>query len=257
MGARFHFRVPQVPILGPEKPRPSEIVILNRVPQLRGPRGQLFYRGAHIPVFGPGILFILFLSTLLLSACRPHDFPQYAPNYREFAYVANGNSGTVTVLDVVNVRVDREIPVGIDPVAVAANASRNEVYIVNSGSAGGQGSITVIDTEKNTVAATIPVHRRPVSIAIDAAGTHAYVVNSGSNTISVLDLSSRREIAVIGAGEEPAAARLSPDGAALVVANRGGNSVSIVDPSARRVRSVFEGCPGAADIVILPDSTKA
>ena len=196
-------------------------------------------------------------ASLLLSGCRPHDFPQYPANYREFAYVTNGASGTVTVLDVVNVRVDREIQVGQNPVAVAANSSRNEVYVVNSGPMSGQGSVSVIDTQKNSVAATIPVHKQPLSIHLDASGSHAYVANSGSNTVSVIDLDTRREIAVIGAGEEPVMAVLSPDGASLVVANRGGNSVSVFDPVTRHVRSVFEGCPGAADTVILPDSSKA
>ena len=70
---------------------------------------------------------------IALTACRPHDFPQYDANYREYAYVTNGGSGTVSVYDVVNVRVDREIPVGQNPTAVAANPARNEVYVVNSG----------------------------------------------------------------------------------------------------------------------------
>jgi YVTN family beta-propeller protein len=83
------------------------------------------------------------------------------------------------------------------------------------------------------------------------------VANSGSNTISVLDLKARREIAAMGAGEEPAAARLSPDNKTLVVANRRGNSVSLFDPATRRLRAIFEGCPGASDAVILPDSSKA
>ena len=64
----------------------------------------------------------------------------------------------------------------------------------------------------------------------------------------------RREI---GAGEEPVAARLAPDGKTLVVANRRGNSVTLIDPASRKVRAVFEGCPGAAGAVILPDSSKA
>ena len=72
---------------------------------------------------------------LPLAGCRPHDFPQYPPNYREYIYVTNGGSDTVTVLDVVDVRVDRELPVGRDPVAVAASSTRNEVYVVNSGAA--------------------------------------------------------------------------------------------------------------------------
>jgi YVTN family beta-propeller protein len=82
------------------------------------------------------------------------------------------------------------------------------------------------------------------------------VANSGSNAISVVDLKARREIALIGAGEEPVFTRLSPDGKTLAVANRHGNSVTLIDPASRTVRAVFEGCPGAADAVIMPDSSK-
>jgi YVTN family beta-propeller protein len=215
----------------------------------------------------PARLTAFALLALALTGCRSHDFPQYPANYREYAYVTNGGSNTVTVLDVVNVRVDRELAVGQNPVALAASPTRNEVYVVNSGGAAGQGSVSVINAENNTVAATIAVHRQPVSIEIETAGDFAYVANAGSNTISVLDLKARREIAAIGAGEEPAAARLSPDGKTLVVANRYGNSVSIFDlpslaepvasPRTPTVRAVFEGCPGASDAVILPDSSKA
>jgi YVTN family beta-propeller protein len=201
-------------------------------------------------------LFALSLLPLTLVGCRPHDFPQYPANYREYAYVTNGSSGTVSVFDVVNVRLDRELAVGQNPVAVAASPTRNEVYVVNSGAAGAQGSISVIDTVKNTVAATINVHRTPVSIEIDPAGKLAYVANSGSNTISVLDLQTRRETGFIGTGEEPVSARLAPNGKTLVVANRHGNSVSLIDPATRTVRAFFEGCPGASDAVILPDSSK-
>jgi YVTN family beta-propeller protein len=198
----------------------------------------------------------LLLPLLLLTACRPHDFPLYPPNYREFAYVTNGVSGTVTVLDVVNVRVDREVPVGQTPVAVAASPTRNEVYVVNSGSQYMLGSLSVINAENNKVVAAIPLHRQPVSIDLDSSGSLAYVANSASNTVSVIDLKIRREIAVIGAGEEPVSARISADGKSLVVANRRGNSVSIFDPATRRVRAVFEGCPGASEVVLLPDSSK-
>jgi YVTN family beta-propeller protein len=200
---------------------------------------------------------VLALMALAFTGCRTRDFPQYPSNYREYAYVTNGDSNTVTVLDVVNVRVDRELAVGQKPVAVAVSPTRNEVYVVNSGAADGQGSVSVINAENNTVTGAIHVHRQPVSIEINAAGDLAYVANSGSNSISVLDLKERREIAVIGTGEEPAAVRLSPDNKTLVVANRRSNSVSLFDPATRRVRAVFNGCPGASDTVILPDSSKA
>ena len=197
-------------------------------------------------------------ALVALTACRPHDFPQYAPNYREYAYVTNGGSGTVSVYDVVNVRVDREIPVGQNPIAVAANPVRNEVYVVNSGTPSGsrfrRGHQCREQLRRRHHPGAQAAALRSRSIA---EGNLAYVANSGSNSISVVDLKARREVAQIGVGEDPAAARVSPDGKTLVVANRGGNSVSIIDTATRKVRTVFEGCPGASDVVILPDSSKA
>jgi YVTN family beta-propeller protein len=197
---------------------------------------------------------------LLTIGCRSHDFPQYPPNYREFAYVTNGASNTVSVFDVVNVRLDREIQVGQNPTGVTANPKRNEVYVVNSGAGQNNGSISVIDTEKNAVVATIPVHRQPYFIDVNAAGDLAYVANSGSNSVSVLDLKARREVGIAGTGEGPGLARISPDGKSLLVTNRLGNSVSIFAADGRslpRIRKVIEGCAGATDAVILPDSSKA
>ena len=120
-----------------------------------------------------------------LTACSKQDFPQYPPNYREYAYITNGDSGTVTVLDAVNVRIDREIPVGRDPVGVIASPTRNEVYVLNAGADNSAGSLSVIDSKKNAVVATIALGRRPVSIDLDADGALAYVANSGSNSISI------------------------------------------------------------------------
>jgi YVTN family beta-propeller protein len=194
--------------------------------------------------------------TLALTACRPHDFPQYPPNYREYAYVTNGGSDTVTVLDVVNVRVDRELPVGQHPVAIAASPTRNEIYVVNAGAPNSNGSISVIDAEHNTVVATIPVHRQPLSIDLDADGARAYVANSASNSISVVDLNARRELAQLPTGQQPVAARLAADGKTLVIANQQDNSVTVMDPNGH-MRAVFGGCPGAANPVILNDSSKA
>jgi YVTN family beta-propeller protein len=214
---------------------------------------------ALVSILRPGrrLIHILSFTLLTLTACRSHDFPQYPANYREYAYITNGGSATVTILDVVNIRVDRELPVGPNPVAVIASPTLHEVYVVNSGVENGVGSVSVINAENNTVAATIPVHRQPVSIDLAADGSLAYVTNSGSNTVSVLDLKTRREIAQLAVGDGPVSARISPDSRSLVVANRRANSASIIDAATGKIRSVFEACPGAADLVILPDSTKA
>jgi YVTN family beta-propeller protein len=208
--------------------------------------------------------------------CGRFRFPDVPPGYREFAYVSNGTSNTVSVLDLVYLRQDRTLQVGAQPSGMAVNPSRNEVYVVNTLG----GSVSVIDTSTNQVVATIPVHKLPYAIDVDAAGHRAYVANSGSNSVSVIDLDSRREIAVAGTGEQPGLARVSTDMRSLVVTNRGSGSVSIfgLDPyvvqghgisgllprpkhaaaeQTPRLRAVFSGCPGATDAVIMHNSSKA
>lgn len=218
------------------------------------------------------------LSLLLATTgCTSGRFPDVPPGYREFAYVSNGASNTVSVLDLVYLRQDRTLQVGSQPTGMAVNPMRNEVYVVNTLA----GTVSVIDTDANRVVATVPVHKLPYFIDVDASGHRAYVANSGSNTVSVIDLDSRREIGVAGTGEQPGLARISPDMRTLVVSNRGSDSVSIfavepyvepkplalpgLSPKTRpganqpipRLRAAFSGCPGATDAVILPDSLKA
>jgi YVTN family beta-propeller protein len=191
-------------------------------------------------------------AVLALNGCGRHDFPTYPANYREYAYITNSGSNSVTVLDVVNMRQDRVIRVGGDPVGIVANPMRPDVYVVNSGS----GTVSVIDARSNTMAATIPVHRKPYFIDVDTQGKRAYVANSGSDNVSVVDLDARREIGTIGAGQSPGLARISHDGNSLVITNRRSGSVSIADPHTFKVRASFNRCPGATDAIILPDSSK-
>jgi YVTN family beta-propeller protein len=226
----------------------------------------------------------IFASLVMLAGCGRGRFPDVPAGYHEFAYVSNGGSNTVSVLDLVYLRQDRTLQVGVQPSGMAVNPKRDEVYVVNTGTAAGVGSVSVIDTDANRVVATIPVHKLPYAIDVDAAGRRAYVANSGSNTVSVIDLDRRREVGVIGTGELPGLARISPDMRTLVVTNRGSNSVSVfavakdveepkgvlklpglpasaaTKPAKEQMptlRAAFPGCMGATDAVILPDSSKA
>jgi YVTN family beta-propeller protein len=209
------------------------------------------------------------LALLLASACSRPGFPVYPDGQREFAYVANSAGNTVTILDLVYLRQDRTIPVGVDPVAIAANPERDEVYVVNSQPEQSSGSVSVIDTKKNAVVATIPVRRTPTAISVDKTGQRAFVVDTGSNAISEIDLNARRVIANVATGEKPKSAAIAPDGRTLVVTNQGSGGISLYSilmpaPATAAIsgappvlRASFNGCPGASDAVILPDSKEA
>lgn len=196
-----------------------------------------------------------------MAGCHRNHFPKYAPNYREFAYVSDGAAGTVTVLDLVHLRQERILQVGRQPTGLATNpdSKRNEVYAVNTGS----DSVSVIDATANKVISTIGVHHTPYFLSVAPDGRRAYVADAGSDAVSVLDLDARREIATAPTGGGPGLARISPDNRSLVVSNRTAGSVSIfsVDPASAAhpltPRATVPHCPGATDIAILPDSTKA
>ncbi len=201
---------------------------------------------------------------LTLTSCSRSTFPTYPAGYREFAYIANRTGNSVTVLDLVYLRPDRTLSVGVSPVALAVNPQRDEVYAVNTQPESPSGSVTIIDTAQNIVAATIPVHRNPTALTVDASGRRAYIVNTGSNSVSVLSLDLRREIAAYITGDRPSAAQLSPDGRTLIVTNRGSGTVSLFsayEPESFApplvLRATLPGCPGATSPVILPDSSKA
>jgi YVTN family beta-propeller protein len=204
-----------------------------------------------------GALVLVASAGVLLAGCRHRGFPEYPANYHEFAYVTGGASNTVTVLDLVYLRKDRVLQVGHDPTGLAVNPERNEVYAVNSGS----NSVTVIDASTNKIVATIGVRQRPYFIAVSPDGRRAYVPNSASNNVSVIDLDARRQIAVAATGEGPGVARVAPDNRTLVVSNAQAGSVSVYSINLSgpplTLRGAFAGCPGATDIAILPDSSKA
>ena len=194
-----------------------------------------------------------------VAGCRRQGFPETPAGYREYAYVANAGAGTVSVLDLVGLKLERTVQVGGQPAALAANPVRNEIYAVN----GQAGSVSVIDAGGMRVVATIGVRRGPGSIAVDPTGHRAYVANMGSSSISVIDLDQRREVADVATKEPPGVLELSPDGGSLLVPHRAAGAVSVFAVSrvagraALSLRAGFSGCPGAGSVAILPDSSKA
>lgn len=196
--------------------------------------------------------FAIALLTILSAGCT-QKLPDYPPAYREYAYVSNGKSNSVSVLDMRNYRLIATIPVGANPTGIAANSQKNEIYAVNTGG----NSVSVIDAEQNRVVGTIAVERAPYFIDVSADGKRGYVANSGSNSVSVIDLVNRRVLRNIPVGNAPGLARVSKDGTLVVVSERLGNSVSVIDTEKLAVRSSLPVCKQPTDVTILGDSSKA
>src|SRR5947208_15987399 len=78
------------------------------------------------------------------------QLPSFDPAYHEYAYITNGKSNTVSVIDLRTFRLAKTLHVGQSPTGIAANSKTNEVYVVNSDSA----NVSVIDAEQNAIVAT-------------------------------------------------------------------------------------------------------
>ncbi len=83
-----------------------------------------------------------------------------------FAYITNGDSNSVSVIDTDTNKVTATIPVGSNPMGVAINPNGTKVYVVNANS----NDISIIDTSTNKVTATVPVGSNPMGITINRMG---------------------------------------------------------------------------------------
>ncbi len=172
---------------------------------------RLWHAGRCIAVF-----------TLALATTSCHRRPDVAAGYHEYAYVTNGKSNSVSVIDVTpdsaaQLRNIKTIAVWSEPTGITANPKRNEVYVANAES----NNISIINTEVNQQVAVIGVQRAPYYVAVSTDGKRAYVANSGSANVSVIDVDRRAVISTIGVGGAPGIARVSPDGKLVVASNRG------------------------------------
>src|SRR5262249_50622149 len=120
------------------------------------------------------------LALLLTTAC--HQRPTVAPGYHEYAYVSNGTSNSVSVIDLLELRNVKTIAAGAGPSGIATSPTRNEIYVANADSS----NVSIINAETNDQVAVLGVHAKPYYISVSSDGQRAYVANSGSANVSVI-----------------------------------------------------------------------
>jgi len=165
------------------------------------------------------------------------------------AYIANFNSGNVSVISTETGQVTATIASGSNPVGVAISPDQTFVYVTNTGS----NSVSVIDTRSNSVIATINVGQNPIGIVISPDGSKLYVANSVDNTVSVISTLTNTVIAKVNVGTSPAGITISPDGGTLYVGNDNSSSVSVISTATNTVSATIplDGYPDG--LVVGPD----
>ena len=160
------------------------------------------------------------------------------------AYVANIGSGSVTVVELGEGKVVKDIPTGEGAEGIAITPDGKEVWVANRGA----DTVSVVDTKTLEVAATLKVPQFPIRVKITPDGKRALVSCARSGDVAVLDAGARKEIKRISidreavAGSEarlfsdrfgkspvPVGLIIAPDGKRAWVASTNADVVSAID----------------------------
>ena len=85
----------------------------------------------------------------------------------QVAYVTNGISGTVSIVNLAQRRVVKNVKVGTEPRGCALTADGSLLYVANHT----DGTVSIIDTASATVVGAVNVGRNPTALAITNLGT--------------------------------------------------------------------------------------
>ncbi len=99
---------------------------------------------------------------------------------------AEDSKGYVAVVNPQTKQVVGNIPVGMDPRAIAKSPDGATVYVVNHGDE----TLSVIDVSTSQVTDTLSLGSNPVAIVVTPDNRETYVANYDSKTITVIDNSS-------------------------------------------------------------------
>ena len=169
-----------------------------------------------------------------------------------FAYIPNGGSNNVSVIDTASNSVVTTTAVGSGPVGAEVNASGTRVYVSNSLS----NNVSVIDAATNAVIATVPVGASPFGVAVNPVGSRVYVANYASNNISVIDTTTNSVVATVPVGMAPGAVAVNPAGTRVYVANSNSNGVSVIDAGTNTVVATIPFGSSPQVVAVNPAGTR-
>ncbi|HLJ85227.1 MAG TPA: YncE family protein [Candidatus Angelobacter sp.] len=207
-------------------------------------------------------------------------------------YAANGFNSIAVINEDTNQTV--EIPVGSNPVAIAANIKTKRVYVANSDSnnvtvidgnraaallpspaptpvpsaksvayIANESTVSVVDlttidplTSASTVVANITAGSKPVAVALTPDLSRGYVANFGSANVSVFDTATNTVIATVPVDDTPIALAMLPDGSGVYVANLETNTISFIDTATNTVTADFNVSVQPSALALSQDGSR-
>lgn len=106
-----------------------------------------------------------------------------------FAFVTNGDDGTVSVIDVASLEVVKTVPTGPRPGSIDWCEAARTVYVAHAG----DGTLVALDDERHRVTRRLSTgHEGLAQVRCSPDGRLAFAVNPGEDLLHVVDTSSGR-----------------------------------------------------------------
>jgi YVTN family beta-propeller protein len=170
-----------------------------------------------------------------------------------YAYVANTDSNTVSVIDLIARTELTAIPGFSSPARLALSPDGRKAYVANVTG----GSISVVDLATNTITTTFPAGGAPSDVIVSPDGQSLYVTLLLSDTVLQMDAATGATQRTFNVGVGPVAIAATPDGAKAYTANSlsSNDSITALDLAAGTVLTTIfigadSGLPAAA---VRPD----
>jgi uncharacterized repeat protein (TIGR02543 family) len=195
-----------------------------------------------------------YAALVLLVFCFTAQSVLAAP----YAYIAQINLGTLSVIDTVKNKKVTTINVGGAPFALTMSPDGRTAYVALTTYPPMAGWISVIDVLTHSVTHTIPVGTDPRGAAVLPNGAKLYVTDCGSSPgITIIDTSSNSVEKTIPFGRCLSGVAANPDGSKVYFTDLTDNLVARIETLNDTVNMTVTVGEGPLSITIRPNSTEA
>lgn len=149
---------------------------------------------------------------------------------RTLAFVADGGSKSVSVIDLARKRVVSVIKLSTPPFLIAVQPGRDRAFVLGS-----ESTVSVIDTARNRVVDSITVGRGPNGVAFNPSGTRAYVSNMETHTVSIIDTDTLRVVGTVGLDGAATAVAINSSGTHLYVTHVMPGLLLVIESASQKV----------------------
>ncbi|HHT9135065.1 MAG TPA: hypothetical protein ACFYD2_09200 [Candidatus Avalokitesvara rifleensis] len=170
-------------------------------------------------------------------------------NDGRYGYAADGDSGTVAVIDTGTDSVVTHVTVGTEPWRAYASPDGRLMLVPNNG----DGTISVISTDTNKVVATLKGGAGMTGINFVNGGEKAYAISSEEGAVTVYDMGKMKETKRLKLGYQIMleTASTDPAGEKVYLACSTANSLYVIDGATDKVSVISNIGHGPWAVAIL------